>query len=350
MKCDETITLLQMGVKYLNKFLIQKCPSAITLTKMSELRNKVLVVDTNIYLYKFSMGNSLIENMYLMLSLFEQYQITPIFIFDGKPPTEKKKLIDRRYREKSVAEKEYEELSQKLENNQISNSKRKDIVNKLNLLKRKCVCITKNDIQEVQHLISSYGFTYMQAPHEADELCSLFVKSGKAWACISEDMDLLVHGTPRVLRYLSLINQSFVLYDTSQILFELRITQTEFMQICVLSGTDYNLDIHNNIEELFTLFYKFKDDCKCKNKNKKTMQPDFISWLRETSQCSDSNIQVDTEDSLEKSINMFLQPCKLCKEIVTEATCFRHQKNICKVQNILEQDGFVYPQTIKCCA
>ena len=80
------------------------------------------------------------------------------------------------------------------------------------------------------------------------------------------------------------------------------------------------------------------------------MQPDFISWLREASQCSDSNIQVDTEDSLEKSINMFLQPCKLCKEIVTEATCFRHQKNICKVQNILEQDGFVYPQTIKCCA
>ena len=224
-----------MGVKYLNNFLKQKCPNAISLTKMSDLRNKILVVDTNIYLYKFSMGNSLIENMYLMLSLFELYQITPIFIFDGKPPNEKKKLIDKRYKEKSDAEKEYEELSQKLENNQLSNSKRKDITNKLNLLKRKCVCITKNDILEVQLLISSYGFTYMQAPQEADELCSLFVKSGKAWACISEDMDLLVHGTPRVFRYLSLLNQSLVLYDTQQILFELKITHSEFIQLCVLA-------------------------------------------------------------------------------------------------------------------
>ena len=60
---------------------------------MSEMRNRTIVVDTNIYLYKFSMGNSLIENMYLMLSLFEQNNITPIFIFDGKPPSEKKKLI-----------------------------------------------------------------------------------------------------------------------------------------------------------------------------------------------------------------------------------------------------------------
>jgi len=349
MKRYVTIILHQMGVKYLNKFLIQKCPKAITLTKMSELQNKILVIDTNIYLYKFNMGNnSLIENMYLMLSIFEQHQITPIFIFDGKPPTEKKKLIDKRYKEKSDAEKEYEELSQKLENNQLSNSKRKDIVNKLNLLKRKCVCITKDDIQEVQVLISSFGFTYMQAPQEADELCSLFVKSGKAWACVSEDMDLLVHGTPRVLRYLSIPNQSFVFYDTCKILFELNITQCEFMQICVLSGTDYNLDIHNNIEDLFNLFYKFKDD---ENYKKNSNELEFISWLREISKLPDySYIHIDTEDSLDKSINMFLQPCKLCKEIVSEASCFRHPKNNCKVRNILEHDGFVYPQTIKCCA
>ncbi len=122
---------------------------------MSEMRNRTIVVDTNIYLYKFSMGNSLIENMYLMLSLFEQNNITPIFIFDGKTPSEKKKLIDKRYREKSTAEVEYEEMLIKLETQHLSPSKRKDMVTKLNILKRKCIHISRTEIEEVRSLITS---------------------------------------------------------------------------------------------------------------------------------------------------------------------------------------------------
>jgi 5'-3' exonuclease len=63
---------------------------------MSELSGKTIAVDISIYLYKFSTDNSLIENMYLMMSIFRHYKIIPIFIFDGKPPDEKKELLEKR--------------------------------------------------------------------------------------------------------------------------------------------------------------------------------------------------------------------------------------------------------------
>jgi hypothetical protein len=307
---------------------------------MSEMRNRTIVVDTNIYLYKFSMGNSLIENMYLMLSLFEQNNITPIFIFDGKPPSEKKKLIDKRYREKSTAEVEYEEMLIKLETQHLSPSKRKDMVTKLNILKRKCIHISRSEIEEVRSLITSYGFTHMQAPREADELCSLFVKLGKAWACLSEDMDLLVHGTPRVLRYLSLINESFVLYDTENILKTLSISQDDFVRLCVLCGTDYNTETSNSIQDMFWLFYQYKTE---------NCPQSFEHWLRQHVK-HDDQIQIDDTFVIEKSMKMFTCVDKNCQEIVNEASCFQHEKNLQKVRNILEQDGFIYPHTIVCSA
>ena len=54
------------------------------------------------------------ENMYLMLSIFKYYNITPIFIFDGKPPNEKKSLLQKRREDKLEAEQEYTILKNKL--------------------------------------------------------------------------------------------------------------------------------------------------------------------------------------------------------------------------------------------
>ena len=92
-------------------------------------------------------------------------------------------------------------------------------------LKKQFVYITHEKIEKVKELIRAYGATYYDAPGEADELCALLVIKKKAWACLSEDMDLFVYGCNRVLRYLSLNNQSFVLYHTKGILSSLNMTQ-----------------------------------------------------------------------------------------------------------------------------
>ena len=92
-----------MGIKYLNGFLRENSPNSIKCINMTDLSGKKIAVDISIYMYKFEGENSLIENMYLMLSIFRYYNITPIFIFDGKPPAEKKELLIKRKEDKMKA-------------------------------------------------------------------------------------------------------------------------------------------------------------------------------------------------------------------------------------------------------
>ena len=102
-----------MGIKYLNSFLRENCSNSIKCMPVMELSGKKIAVDISIYLYKYEGDGTLIENMYLMMAIFRYYNIVPIFIFDGKPPTEKKELLQKRKDDKVTAEKEYDLLKYK---------------------------------------------------------------------------------------------------------------------------------------------------------------------------------------------------------------------------------------------
>ena len=79
------------------------------------MSGKKIAVDISIYMYKYEAEGCLIENIYLMLAVFRKYQITPVFIFDGKPPNEKKDLLQKRRQDKKQAEQEYKQLKSQLE-------------------------------------------------------------------------------------------------------------------------------------------------------------------------------------------------------------------------------------------
>ena len=79
-----------MGIQYLNSHLKQSTQKgSLVKIRLKELSGKVIVIDTSIYLYRFLGEGLLLENMYIMISLFRYYNITPIFILDGKSPIEK---------------------------------------------------------------------------------------------------------------------------------------------------------------------------------------------------------------------------------------------------------------------
>ena len=229
-----------MGIKHLNKFLRDHAQKSIKFISLAELSGKKIAVDISIYMYKYASDGTLLENMYLMLSTLRYYNIAPVFIFDGKPPPEKKELLIKRKEDKQEAENEYNKLKKQLENKEIENLEKQDVLNSMDVLKKKFIYVSKNDIENVKQLIRAYGASYYDAPGEADELCALLVIKNKVWACLSEDMDMFVYGCDRVIRYLSLLNKTAVLYDTKGILNTLGITQKELRQICVISGTDYS--------------------------------------------------------------------------------------------------------------
>lgn len=240
-----------MGIKNLNQFLLKSCThKSIQKIHFESIQKKTIVIDISIYLYKFMTTGNFMENLYTMLSIFKYYLITPIFIFDGKPPPEKWDLIKKRNWEKKDAEIKLIAMQNDLSNNIYS---KEDLI-EMDELRKKCIRIKNEDIQKAKELMDAFGFIYYDAPGEADQLCAYFVNKEIAWACLSDDMDMFLYGCIRVLRNLSLMNHRVMIYDTKYILKELGMSYNDFLEIMVLCGTDYNngyvslcktLELHN---------------------------------------------------------------------------------------------------------
>ena len=130
-----------MGIPHLNKYLFENCSKqSISKKHLECFKDKVIAIDTSIYLYKFIAENALIENMYLLISIFQTYKITPIFVFDGKAPEEKKELLIQRIIEKNKAETKYNDLKKQLEN--IENEEDKNEISvEMDSLKKKFIRI-----------------------------------------------------------------------------------------------------------------------------------------------------------------------------------------------------------------
>lgn len=320
-----------MGVKHMNRYMRDNCSTkSIKQISLSELSGKKIAVDISIYLYKYMGENTLIENIYLMISICRYYNIIPLFIFDGKPPTEKKELLMKRRENKLEAEREYNRLKANMDSLE-DESEKAELVSNMDVLKKQFIYIQREHINKVKSLIIAYGCSYYDAIGEADELCALLVIKKIVWACLSEDMDLFVYGCHRVLRNFSLLNHTAILYNTNEILSELNMSQKEFSEICVLSGTDYNIDDQEDhtIFSTIKLFRKYQ---------KVKPGTDFCSWITK----SHPNYIKDCE-SLEHVFKMFditriYEKKEIEKMKIINGSVLRDD-----LRSILEEDGFFLP-------
>jgi len=322
-----------MGIRYLNRFLKDNAASSIKFCNLAELSGKRIAVDISIYMYRFASDNTLIENIYLMLSVFRHYNIIPIFVFDGKPPPEKHELLQKRKEDKQEAENEYNKLKNKLEiNNDMDDADKQEIIYNMDMLKKKFIAINKNDVENIKILIRAYGATYYDAHGEADELCAMLTIKDKVWACLSEDMDMFVYGCPRVIRYLSLLNHTAVVYDVKGILNNLGVSQKELREICVLSGTDYNLECDDNkisLNNTLRLFKKY---------HKSNSKVSFYEWLNDNNNyIKDYDLLMKIYDMFDLNINHF--DIKVFEKIkIINGPVLKDE-----IKNILKTDGFIFP-------
>lgn len=318
-----------MGIKHLNKLIRNNCNNALTKVHFSSLKNKKLAIDISIYLYKYQLENTLIESIYLMISQFRMYNIIPVFIFDGKPPAEKKELLRERKEKKREAEERYNKLHELLKEEDITKEEEQNILEEMDSEKKNFVKVKHSDIEEVKNLIRLYGVTYYDAPGEAEELCALLVKKNIVDGCISEDMDLFLYGCSKVYRYLSLANSTLILYDTNEILTTLKCNIDEFKIICILSGSDYyNFDI-GNLARCFHLFNKF---LKSKTNNS------FFQWLKENNILSNDDCGI-----VNNIIELFNYSNIVSKNKMNSAfSCKNINFNNEMLKGFMKNYGFIY--------
>jgi len=253
-----------MGIRLLQTFITSLNDRSIQEKHMREFSNKKITVDISIYLYRFKEAGKLLENIYLMCSIFRYYNIKALFIFDGKYLKNKNDTMVKRKESKKQARTKFDILKKNL--HIYKGSERVKMESRLDNLRKKFVVVTRDDIKNVKMLLDSYGMTYVNAKREADELCGALKK--EIYACLTEDTDIMVYGCQRVFRYFSLVKHTVVVYDMTVILDNLNMTLSDFQELCVCSGNDY-LTSEKNIFYYYDIFKQYK----------KTDKPGFLDWL-----------------------------------------------------------------------
>lgn len=258
-----------MGIKNLLKFL-NSYPDLIVEKNINDFKGKKIAIDISILLYQIiiyvrntgsDLTNKKGELTSHILGLFNKTikllskGIIPVYVFDGKPPQLKKKVLDIR---KNIKQKAIEKMK--------TTTNKKDIIKYF----KRSVTITKKQLDDCRQLLNLMGVQYIDAPEEADSQCAWLAKNGFVDAVFTEDMDILTFGSPYIIKNLTSINKKPIEISLQKIKNKFEWTQDEFIDFCILLGCDYCDNLLNyNCFEIFKIFQKNKSiDLFLKNTNK----------------------------------------------------------------------------------
>ena len=248
-----------MGIKNLLKFL-NGFPELVVDKNVSDYSGKKIAIDISILLYQvvISVRNSGADLTNKqgkitshVLGLFNktckllQKGIIPVYVFDGKPPEIKRKILDLR---KNVRKKAEEKMAHA-----------ESPEDKIKYFKRS-VIITKEQIDDCRMLLECMGVPYIDAPEEADSQCAWLAKNKFVDAVLTEDMDILTFGSPLVIRNLTSFKKKPIEISLEKIKNKFGWTQENFVEFCILLGCDYTDHITDiNYLDIFECFQKNKD-------------------------------------------------------------------------------------------
>lgn len=234
-----------MGIQGLAKLIADVAPGAIKENDIKSYFGRKVAVDASMCIYQFLIavrqdGNMLqneegettshLMGMFYRTIRMVEHGIKPVYVFDGKPPQLKSGELAKRSERRAEAEKLLEAAQEAGE------------VENIEKFNKRLVKVTKQHNEECKNLLRLMGIPYVDAPCEAEATCAALVKAGKVYAAATEDMDALTFGTPLLLRHLTaseakkLPIQEFHL---SRALEDIGITQEQFIDLCILLGSDY---------------------------------------------------------------------------------------------------------------
>lgn len=227
-----------MGIKCLLKF-INEFPELIQQVDNSKYKFKRIAIDISILIYKIIISvrnsgadytNQQGEVTSHILGLFNKtiellkLNIIPVYVFDGKPPNIKSKILENRkqIRKKALEKLEYATTEE----------------DKIKYLKRSS-SISKEQWDQCKELLELMGIPYINAPEEADSQCAYLAKNGFVEGVLTEDMDILTFGSTKIIRNLTSHKVPTTEIVLDNLLNHLDLNQEEFIDFCILLGCDY---------------------------------------------------------------------------------------------------------------
>ena len=226
-----------MGVKSLKQLIKSKAPDQFKTVNLETFAGKVIAIDTSIFIYRFmyTRGDKFLDLFVKQVLRLYKNNILPIFVFDGKPPVEKNKIIKERKEEKLKMKERIDELVGLHKAGKIGIAE----LSELKKLERKLIYVTKESNDRCRTLLKLMGVPYIVANGEAEGLCVKLSREGYVEGCISEDTDVLANGGKIFMRDFSISKNTIVACYYKELLNKLELTEEQFQDVCILCGCDY---------------------------------------------------------------------------------------------------------------
>lgn len=226
-------------------------------TTLEALRGRTIAVDGNLELYQFLSvmrtrdGQPLQDSKGRVTShlnglafrttrLLADYEIRPLFVFDGPPPDLKREEIRKRREARERSQREYEAA--------IAVGDTATAWSKAVMTSR----LTRSMVEEAKRLLTLLGIPWIQAPSEGEAQAAFLTREGHTWATGSKDYDSLLFGASRLIRFLAVASTEFLptrgrsravppeLLDLDENLRALSLTRGQLIDAAILIGTDFN--------------------------------------------------------------------------------------------------------------
>ena len=259
---------------------------------------------------------------------FVEHSIRPVYVFDGKPPSFKKKEIEERKKRKE----EYAFLEEK--------AKSLEEIKEIKTYAQATIHLSKEQVKEAKELLKAMGIPYVDAPSEGEAEAAYLAKKGRVFASSSQDYDSLLFGSPKLIRNLSITGRRKLprkneyvivhpeLVELERLLKQLGITRGQLICIGILVGTDFNKGVKRiGAKTALKLVKQYKS---------------FSSLIKFV----EKNYNHKFEDYIEEVYNFFLSPpvkdeeikeMPLDEEKVKQILVDKHDFSEVRVENALRK-------------
>ena len=236
-----------MGIRGLTG-LLRWNETSESMPNWTALSGKTVGIDILGFLYKAkAQKQSIFEYLAKLVVSLRRLNITPLPIFDGKPPSEKRNALKQRSELRINSDIQKKILERDLETVELNNSHRLTIEKALRTLMLNSSFLTSEERDQAKQFFYACGVLCLNATGEADNAIAYFARRGDFAAVISNDLDFLARGVETLLVPESNAYpgdaSGWHMYKLSAILNELKFTYQQFLEMCVLMGCDYTVGL-----------------------------------------------------------------------------------------------------------
>ena len=243
-----------MGIRGLNGFIKWKLPCARKTLRWSEHRGETWGVDCSCLLYRARGSNlCVITVIASLLVRMRNAGIRAVFVFDGRTPAAKSDVVDQRREARQIIQKEMLTLQVELEAEGLDMSDRVELERRHASLQKKAPTVTSGDKNELKQFLYACGVQFVTAAGEADDVLAYLCRVGTLQGVISTDMDMLARGVPLMVIPETIDNTVLTVLRLQEVLSGIGLTYSQFVDACMLMGSDYSGKGWHGIEPKYAI-------------------------------------------------------------------------------------------------